>query len=103
MTQESFQKKLPPPDAIRGALLLGIVVGQRSDIVVPACEECRAQIKHLSSTVFGPPPARPTHRVGEVPESPRPKTSSPAAKVAPPAAKAPEAPKAPPSAPSEPK
>ena len=46
MTHQAFETKVPPPEAIRAALLLGIVVGEL-DSSVPTCESCRLQLEQL--------------------------------------------------------
>lgn len=46
LTQQAFETKLPPPEAIRGALLLGVAVGELG-LEAPTCEECDAQIAAL--------------------------------------------------------
>jgi hypothetical protein len=54
MTAQAFETRIPPPEAIRGALLLGIVVGQRDDIDdLPTCPACKKQLEQLRDMVFG--------------------------------------------------
>lgn len=54
MTQEAFEKRIPPPDVVRGALLLGIAVGS-SDMArgpdVRECAECRTQIENIRKSI----------------------------------------------------
>lgn len=54
MTQEAFEKRIPPPDVVRGALLLGIAVGS-SDMGrgpdVRECAECRTQIENIRKSI----------------------------------------------------
>lgn len=58
MTAQAFENRIPPPEAIRGALLLGVVVGQRDDLEeLPACTDCKKHLLQLHEMVFGEPPA----------------------------------------------
>jgi hypothetical protein len=54
MTQEAFEKRIPPPEVVRGALLLGIAVGS-SDMGrgpdVRECAECRTQIENIRKSI----------------------------------------------------
>jgi hypothetical protein len=58
LTQQAFETKLPPPEAIRGALLLGVVVGGLS-LDAPLCEECRTLITASREKLEAPPEAAP--------------------------------------------
>ena len=53
MTQEAFEKRIPPPDVVRGALLLGIAVGSSgmSGPDVRECAECRQQIDTIRKSI----------------------------------------------------
>jgi hypothetical protein len=59
MTRQVMEAKTPPPDAIRSALLLGIVVGRQAaieDASLPMCGECETAIGELHEQFFGEPP-----------------------------------------------
>lgn len=59
MTQQAFEMKAPPPEAIRAALLLGLVVGENAaeeNVEMPTCEECKSQMDKLRERFFGAPP-----------------------------------------------
>lgn len=74
MTQQAFEMKAPPPDAIRAALLLGIVVGENAaleNVEMPMCEECETQIGKLRKQFFGEPESEP--KAAE-PQEPAPQT-----------------------------
>jgi hypothetical protein len=71
MTQQAFEMKAPPPDAIRAALLLGIVVGENAaleNVEMPMCNECGTQIEKLRRQFFGTSPPD----TSEEPEQPAP-------------------------------
>ena len=54
MTAQAFEHRIPPPEAIRGALLLGVVVGQRDDLgELPVCDDCKKHLAQLHEMVFG--------------------------------------------------
>jgi len=56
MTRQVLETNTSAPEAIRTALLLGLVVGESEDFAeadLPVCEECGAQIDKLREQVFG--------------------------------------------------
>jgi hypothetical protein len=68
MTQQAFETKAPPPEAIRAALLLGLVVGSSAEFEaedMPVCEECGAQIDKLRAQLFGEPAGEPAGEGGD--------------------------------------
>jgi len=73
MTQQAFEMKAPPPEAIRAALLLGLVVGENAaeeNVEMPTCEECKSQMEKLRERFFGSPP----EDEGSEPQEPAPQT-----------------------------
>jgi len=81
MTREAFNKKIPPPEVVRGALLLGIAVGQSGMEEVNECPECRAQIDNIKNSIKtaaaqavaaqrGQPPAEPQRALSPTPLKP---------------------------------
>lgn len=47
---------MPPPDAIKSALLLGLIIGQGQFMgtidEMPCCDVCREQLEHLKASVY---------------------------------------------------
>jgi len=77
MTQQAFEMKAPPPDAIRAALLLGIVVGENAaleNVEMPMCDECGTQIDKLRRQFFGAPPDEEAAEPAPEPQEPAPQT-----------------------------
>lgn len=75
MTQQAFDMKAPPPEAIRAALLLGLVVGENAaqeNVEMPTCEECKSQMNKLRTQFFGPPDEE--AEVPAEPQEPAPQT-----------------------------
>lgn len=46
MTQQAFEKKLIPPEAIRNGLLLGVILGEHGG-ENPACDYCRGYLESV--------------------------------------------------------
>lgn len=77
LTQHAFETKLPPPEAIRNALLLGVVVGELGPVLETlTCEECKALLEATREKLLTPseknaePQAR-RHGSGPLPRDPR--------------------------------
>jgi len=78
MTQQAFEMKAPPPEAIRAALLLGLIVGENAaeeEVEMPMCEECETQLDKLRKQLFGAPPPDAGSEPGAAePQEPAPQT-----------------------------
>lgn len=57
LLHQSFEAKERPPEAMRGALLFGIAIGDEAKSA-PTCEECRAQLEAIR-TIFKGVASRP--------------------------------------------
>lgn len=76
MTHQAFEMKAPPPEAIRAALLLGLVVGENAaedNVEMPTCEECKSQMDKLRKQFFGTP----DEEAGAAPQEPEPQEPAP--------------------------
>src|SRR5271154_880212 len=58
LTQHAFEAKMPPPEAVRQALLLGFAYGEQH-INPPICDECRTQLDAHRSASHGPSQIQP--------------------------------------------
>lgn len=54
MAVQARENRIQAPEALRAALLLGIVIGLRDDLEeMEACADCKAHIEQMKEMVFG--------------------------------------------------
>jgi hypothetical protein len=62
LATDAVSRRIPPPDAMRGAMLFGIAVGEAHLDIKDVCTECREQIEHIKETILGAQPSSETKR-----------------------------------------
>jgi ABC-type amino acid transport system permease subunit len=73
LTQQARDQRLPPHEAVRTALLTGVVVGATGLSDAHACEDCRAALDAIHQSIqaaaqlLGPGPA-PARRPAQAPQ-----------------------------------
>jgi hypothetical protein len=73
MTQQAFEKKLPPPEAIRNGLLLGVVLGEHGG-ENPACDYCREFLESVRNQAAQFQAMQEAEEAGDAAQEPAPQT-----------------------------
>jgi hypothetical protein len=77
LASDAISRRVPPPDALRGAMLFGIAVGEAHLDVKDVCDECREQIEHIKKTILGAHAASEPKHVVAAPPPPAPIVTPP--------------------------